>query len=243
MIGQEAKLAVFRAQVTNVRSLDTALKQVKRTINAALRSGDRPATQAFTRVQALLVCAWAEANFSKVIHTPYGLDLGEIDQIKQARDKGIAEAWKLCVRLGLNHLEAKRGSFRPNALQRLNSAIDAHVFEPSVLRNKLAHGQWEVALNRDNDAVQNDLTQKIVALDCVAVESWKVAHMLLAQLVEHLIESPKKAFMRDWYSYVVEMEQHMVAAERRTIQEHVKRLHDKDERTGALSSRKVGRSK
>jgi len=60
---QTAKLAVFQAQVKNVRSLKTAMSQVHRTINDALRANDQPRAKAFTKIYALMFCAWAEENF------------------------------------------------------------------------------------------------------------------------------------------------------------------------------------
>jgi hypothetical protein len=212
--------------------------QVRRSINAALRIDDKPTLQVFTKVQALLFCAWAEANFSKVIHTPHGFDLDEIAQVQKAKADGIGAAWKKCVQLGLRHLDAQRGSFKPNAQQKLEAAIDAHVFDPSLLRNKLAHGQWTIALNRDNDAIQEDYTTKIKELDIVKIAGWIAAHRLLANAVEHLIESPRKAFMRDWYQYVVDLEEQMVKAEKRTLKEHVAKLLAKDDITGAKAKRR-----
>ena len=59
----------------------------------------------------------------------------------------------------------------------INASFDATV---------LAAKEWVVALNRDNDAVQNDLTAKIRGLDVVAIRAWIDGHRLLAELVEHL---------------------------------------------------------
>ena len=234
---QTAKLAVFQAQVKNVQSLKTAMRHVHRSINDALRANDVPRVEAFSKIYAVLFCAWAEANFSKVLHTPHGFGIDEIAQVQAAKADGIAAAWKKCVQLGLTHLDAKRGSFKPNAQQKLEELIDAHVFDPSLLRNKLAHGQWVIALNRDNVAVQNDLTSKIAALDVVKIGALIEGHRLLADVVEQLIESPKKAFMRDWYQYVVEIEKQMLESENRTLAEHVTRLLAKDRTTGAKAKR------
>jgi len=230
---QQAKLAVYEAQVVNVRSLASALRQVRRTINDGLRSNDQPKIDAFTRTYALMFCAWAEANFSKVVHTPHGFEIDEIQQVQSAKASGIASAWKKCVELGLRHLDARRGSFKPNAQQKLYRAIDDHVFDPSMLRNKLAHGQWAIALNRENDAVQSELTNRIKSLDVVKIDAWMKGHQLLSDVVEHLIESPKKAFMRDWYEYVAAIEAQMIEAEKRTLREHVDILRKKQQLTGA----------
>lgn len=236
---QTARLEVFKAQVQNVRSIWSAMRQVHRSINSALRINDEPRAEAFTKVYALMFCAWTEANFSKVLHTPYGFELDEIAQVQAAKnDNGIAAAWKKCVELGLRHLKAGRGNFKPNAQKKLAEFIDGHVFDPSLLRNKLAHGQWVVALNRENVAIQNDLTARIAALDIVRIGAWIEGHILLAELVEHLVESPERAFMRDWYQYVTDIEAKVVEYEKRTFGEHVKRLRAKDEITGAKDKRR-----
>lgn len=232
---QKQRLAIFEAQTKNVRGLKSAMKQVHRSINVALRTDQNATAQELTKVYALLYCGWAEANFSKIIHTPYGFELTEIAQIKQYAGsdgrmvkRSVVEAWRKSVELGLRHLDAqKRGSFQPNAKKKLFEAIDAHVFDPSLLRNKLAHGQWAVALNRTNDRVQQKLTDKISRLTIVDVMAWVQAQNLLAGMVETLIESPKKSFMRDWYEYVVEIETQIREAERRTLAEHIKLLKSK----------------
>ncbi|MEM9670692.1 MAG: hypothetical protein AAF950_17390 [Pseudomonadota bacterium] len=221
---QDARLVIFQAQVKNVRSLKSALRQIRRSINASLRGKDQPAVDTLTKTYALLFCAWAEANFSKVVHTPYGFDLDEIGQVQAAKAAGIVAAWKKCVELGLRHLNAERGSFQPNARRKLERAIDDHVLDPSELRNKLAHGQWVIALNRNNDAIQKEMSLRIERLDLVKIDSWIAGHDVLAQLVEQLIESPQRAFVRDWYRYVVDLEQKILAAKARTLRDHVIKL-------------------
>lgn len=231
----EARLVIFKSQVKNVRSLKSARQHVRRSINASLRSNDRPAVDHFTKIYALLFCAWAEANFSKVAHTPHGLTLNEIKQVQVAKSNGIVAAWQKCVELGLRHLDATRGSFQPEAREMLERTIEKHVLDPSQLRNKLAHGQWLVAFNRNNDSIQQEFTLRIERLDLVSVDCWIAGHEILAKLVENLVESPKKAFVRDWKQYVADLEQEVLDAEARTMEDHVARLIKKPIRTGLAS--------
>lgn len=223
----ENKLEIYQAQVKNVRSLKECLGQVRRSINAAIRSNDMVAVNAYTRIYALLYCSWSEAAFSKTLHTPYGFDLSEIQQVQAAKRSSVADGWKKSVELGLRHLQVQQGSFKPNAKQKLFRLIDRHISDPSKLRNKLAHGQWAIALNRSNEAVNDELTQQIIGLDIVKIDAMMTGHTLLSNLVEHLIESPTKAFMRDWYQYVVRIEEDILASEGRTIAEHSSRLKRK----------------
>ena len=141
MMDRTAQLEVYRAQTTNVKALQTAMRQLRHSINRSLRANDAPAVEVFTKFYALAFCAWSEANFSKLLHTPHGFSLDEIAQVQRAKADGISAAWKKCVELGLRHLDVDRGSFKPNAKQKLDAIITQHVFDPSLLRNKLAHGQ------------------------------------------------------------------------------------------------------
>jgi hypothetical protein len=233
-VDQQQKLTVYNAQVKNVRRLESAIRHIRRSINLALRKNDEPAAMSFTAMYAILFCAWAEANFSKLIHTPYGFDLGEIDQIKVvSRTNGVVAGWQKSVELGLRHLDASRGNFLPNTRQQLERAIDAYVFDPSVLRNKLAHGQLAVALNRENDDIQQELTSIIAGLNIVKIDGWKFCHEHLAGMIENLIESPVKSFPRDWWAAVVALEEEIEQFTTRTLVNHVGLLKDKDVRTEA----------
>jgi hypothetical protein len=226
-MNDQQKLAVFRAQVTNVRSLESGIRQIRRSINFGLKRRDDPYVAAHTRLYGITFCAWAEANFSKVIHTPYGFTTDEIVQIQKQKQNGISGAWKKAVQLGLRYLTAKSGNFRPNAQRKLEQAIDRHVFEPSLLRNKLAHGQWAVALNRTNDAIEPVMTGQVRSLSITEIDGWLTCHRELAHLVETLIESPKRAFYRDWYGIVARLEERMEEAERRSLADHVAKLRRK----------------
>ena len=69
---------VFNAQTQNVRALDQAWKHINKSVNAAYSNGDTSAAEIHTKLLAQVYCAFAEAVFSKVIHTPNGLALDEI---------------------------------------------------------------------------------------------------------------------------------------------------------------------
>ena len=81
-MNREEQLNIFRAQTANVREIVKTWKHVKRTINRELVGGNPTSATLHTKLLALVFCAWSEANFSKLIHTPHGLELVEIQQIK-----------------------------------------------------------------------------------------------------------------------------------------------------------------
>lgn len=239
----DSKLAIYRAHTTNVRALESGIRQIRRSINLALRGNDQAAVHCHTRLYAVTFCAWAEANFLKVVCTPYGFEPEEVAQIldaKQGRNGNIRLGWKKAVELGLRHLDAKRGNFLPNARQELERAIDQYVFEPAQLRNKLAHGQWAIALNRELTAEVADTTTLIEQLTITQVDGWHSCHGGLAGLVESLIESPKRAFVRDWWTDVVTLRSNMDQASRRTLNDHVAVLKRKSHGRPARSGEEAG---
>jgi hypothetical protein len=224
-----ARLQVFQAQTKNVRMLDQARKQISRAINHALRRGDTISIQVHTKVLALVFCAWVEANFSKVIHTPYGFTLDEIYQIKQTYQKlGLEEGWNKCIELGLRKISnARRSNYIPNISQKITSLVNEFIVEPSLIRNKVAHGQWKVALNRENTAVNSKITKDLDDLDSVVITKWFGVHNHLLNIVESLIESPNRSFHKDYWKEIAELEDFLEKSKRRNLSAKIKLLQKK----------------
>jgi hypothetical protein len=72
-MGEQERLSIFQAQTKNVRALHQAWKLINRQVNASLLRNDKVAIEVNTKLLAVIYCALAEAAFSKLIHTPYGL--------------------------------------------------------------------------------------------------------------------------------------------------------------------------
>lgn len=198
---------VFAAQTENVRALEQAWKHINKSINAAYSSGDVSSAEIHTKLLAQVYCAFVEAVFSKVIHTPNGLSLTEISQVKSKGKQNIVEAWKKCVELSLRKVQGLNSGHVPNTRQRIISLIDAYILDPSLLRNKIAHGQWVVALNTSNTKVNQDLTAKIQSITVVDLYRQKEAFQSLFRIVEDIIESPNKAHHRDYWHHIAQFEE------------------------------------
>lgn len=227
-MNQAQRLAVFRAQTTNVRELNTAWVHVKRSIHAQLLRNDQKAVEVHTRVLALTYCAWAEALFSKLIHTPHGFALSEIAQVKavQAAD-GITAAWTKCVQLALRRVVSARGDHISEVKRTLGKLIGEYIEKPSVLRNTLAHGQVIVALNRGNTDVNTVLSTDIAGLNIVVLEQHKTACEGLADIVEAIVESPQLGALRDYWARAQGLSERLGDMQRYTLEEKVKRLRAK----------------
>jgi len=217
---------IFHAQVANVRALEGAMKHVRRSINLAMRRADDSTERSHTLVLAVLYCAWLEAFFSKLVHTPFGLTSDEIEQVKAQQSKdGIARAWDKCVQLALRRVPDRgRSNYLPNIEQQLQTLIDDFVQKPAILRNKVAHGQWVMALNRHNSAVNVETTKELADLNVVTVDRWKLAVSRLAAVIEALIESPGRAFHRDYGTEMARMKEDLKASQSWTRESRMDRL-------------------
>jgi len=201
------RLTIFNAQVANVRALKSAIRHIRRAVNDGLRKGNEAQARVHTKVLAQTFCSWAEANFSKVIHTPHGFTLVEIAEVKRVWSaQSLADAWIKAVDLGLKKVPAQRSGFVPNARQTVLRHISTYVTSPALLRNKVAHGQWEFALNRSNTAVNAELTAAMNNLDIIAIDRWQGGHERLAGIVESLIESPERTFARDYWPQLMDLD-------------------------------------
>lgn len=225
-MNQNSKLAVYQAQTKNVQEIDKVRKQINRAINSALKRGDKNAVQALTKTMALVFCAWVEANFSKVIHTPYGFSLDEIQQIKKVyKENGVEKGWEKCVELGTLKASKRRNSnYVPNIRLELKRLIQHYIVDPSLLRNKIAHGQWTVALNRENTAENRQLTNSLATLDIVTILKWFEVHKHISQIVENLIESPDKAFHRDYWVEITKLKEFVAKTENWSLEQKIVKL-------------------
>lgn len=227
----EEKLAVFRAQTENVRAFQGAWKAIRRSIHIALAKDDHASARVHTKLLALTYCAWAEALLSKLIHTPYGFDSDEIQQVKAAGKDGISNCWRKCIDLALRRVEATKSGHLPNVKQTLDRLVQEFIEKPSLLRNKLAHGQIAVALNRDNTALNRDLTLEIVNLDVVKIDSLRSAMQGLSDIIEAIIESPQKGALRDYWGLHQAVKSRLEEEQNFTLADKVKQLKEKRART------------
>ncbi|MFM5363792.1 hypothetical protein ACET98_22210 [Aeromonas veronii] len=226
---EQDRLDIFAAQTENVKALEQAWKHINKTINAAYSSGDNCKAEIHTKLLAQVYCAFAEAVFSKVIHTPYGLTLDEISQVKSQGKKNIVNAWKKCVELSLQKVQGKSSGYVANTRKKIESLIDDYIYDPSLLRNKIAHGQWRVALNSNNTKVNNVLTSKVQAISVVDLYRHKEAFQSLFRIVEDIIESPNKAHHRDYWSHITQFEESQRKMASWTIKKKIDSLKAKKE--------------
>jgi hypothetical protein len=225
---RKIQLQIFQAQTQNVRALEKSWHQLKRTINSELANNQLLSAKNHSKLLALIFCAWSEANFHKLIHTPHGFELNEIDQIKAISSSNIVDGWKKCLEIGLSKISpTSKSSYKPNIKKNIENIIDRYVSTPRLVRNKIAHGQWAVALNRDNNALNPTLTKEIDDIDIVKLDIWFDAYKSLSNIIESMIESPTRTFHRDYWIETTQIQEKLLQKEKWSLSTKISQLQYK----------------
>tara|TARA_R110000850_G_C9984993_1_gene466358 strand:+ start:207 stop:710 length:504 start_codon:yes stop_codon:yes gene_type:complete len=130
----------------------------------------------------------------------------------------------------LRKVQGKGSGHVANTRQKIESLIDQYIYDPSLLRNKIAHGQWKVALNSHNTKVNSTLTSKVQAISVVDLYRHKEAFQSLFRIVEDIIESPNKAHHRDYWVHISKFEESQLEMSTWTVENKVSALKVKKER-------------
>ena len=128
-------------QSRNVRHLKRVQKNMTMDINHYLIKNDSFQVNIKTKLFSLLYSALSEAQFTQILHTPFGFLHSEILKIQNQRS--LVESWHLMLDIALQ----KVGDWNTNKdletrRTTLKKIIGEYIEKPQELRNKIAHGQW-----------------------------------------------------------------------------------------------------
>jgi hypothetical protein len=202
---------LYKLQSRNVRKLNQVKDILIKDINFYLKKTDDFQVEVKTKLLAVLYCAWSEAQFIQIVYTPSAFSYSEIANIKQIKDKdGIADGWKQMIELALQKVgDWQKSSDLQNRRKELFEIVEDYIKTPSLLRNKIVHGQWFYALNRDNTAENLDLTNELANLDSVKLIKRFEVHKYLGLIIRDLVQSPKKGFHQNYWVHMTELERYL----------------------------------
>ena len=210
-------------QSRNVRHLKRVQKNLTMDINLYLTKNDQFQVGIKTKLYSLLYSALSEAQFTQILHTPFGFLHSEIIKIQNQRS--LVESWHFMLDLAL----AKVGDWNTNkdlASRRkfLKETIAEYIERPQEIRNKIAHGQWVHSLNSSNTKENIDTTNRISDLNVVAISIWFEVHQFLCFIVRDLIQSPKKGFHNNYWINLSDLETFLTECKSWTIEKRVTHL-------------------
>jgi len=206
-------LKIYEYSVQNLRELKKQRKLVKRLYNNLLVNNKVQSINALTKVYGLMYSAYVETSFLKTVHTPYGFTQLDIEQVfidVNKKKRSIEEMWKETIKIGFSRIKGFTSlEYIYKRKKRIEVLVDKYIVLPSHLRNKLAHGQWKIALNNKMTNVNQELTGKLESIDFVEIDKLFVIYDCISQLVEDVIESPSKTHFRDFETHFVEIEDYL----------------------------------
>lgn len=232
--------SVFSIQTENVRALEKAWEQGNRLLNESLRSQNKDAISIQTKLMALLFSSYTEAIFSKLIHTPCALTEIEIENLKFKFKKNSYSGWIQCLKLVVNKITTKNKAYKDKVIADVTSLLKSYIEEPNEIRNRIVHGQWEIALIGDNTRENSVLSAKIRALDIVTLTRYKKSFTLLSFIIEDLVESPNKAHVSSYQDKINKFNDEQTKMASWTLAERIKKLKPKPRFCGNCSATKSG---
>lgn len=210
---------LYVLQSKNVRRLKQVQTNLIKDINFYLKKNNDFQVEIKSKLLALLYCTLSEAQFIQIVHTPDGFTSAEIETIKSAKNSKLEEGWKAMIDLAMNKVgDWSNNTDLTNRRNSILKIIDEFIIKPSVLRNKIAHGQWEFALNRENTKQNEDLTSQLSSLDVVQITKWFEIHQFMALIVRDLIQSPKKGFHNNYWVNLTSLEQYLETSKNWTLE-------------------------
>lgn len=195
---------LFEFHVENLRELEQATSRVDRALRSAIATGDEDTESAFTRLQVLLLAAWAEARLWKLLLERGAFSSPERTLITQADSQ--LDRWHSAVELGFRkrygvpRLPLTDASLPHSAAARyatITSLLNERLDPVIALRNKLAHGQWRYPLNQACNDVVPEQFQALAAENLLSLRFKRAILAGLSQAIHDLVVS-RMTFERDF---------------------------------------------
>jgi len=225
---------LYVLQSKNVRKLKKVESNLIRTINFHLNKNDAFQVELNTKLLALLYCTLSEAQFIQMVNTPKGFQYSEIEKIKNEKSRnGIVKAWEIMLDLAFEKVNSnwqENGDLNSRRIQ-LKGIIEKYIKEPSELRNKIAHGQWDIALNRENTKENVDKTNELRNLNVITITVWSNIHQFLGLMIRDLIQSPQVAFHNNYWSNLEKLNRFVIKSDNWTMAKRKDTLRPRKQKT------------
>ncbi|UKJ09189.1 hypothetical protein [Solitalea lacus] len=217
----------------NVASMEATRRKVNSQINDSLRRDDEFSLKIYTNLYLLVYSAWTEASLIKLVHTPFGFTIEEKKKI--LKDKDIINKWKKCVNTAFSKFR-NNGSEIPNKKKKIHKLIDDYLKTQAQIRNKIAHGQWEFPLHKNNITHDNEAQTLMNLIDVMQIDIWFEVFKEIIEIVRGLIDArPKNNHIAHYNYYFTRLTNIQAIIDERktwTLADKKKRLKLKPRRIG-----------
>lgn len=197
---------MYAEHCKNLIEVENGISRIELDLRRFISMDDVKNEYTYTRILSQLITSWAEVRILKVLHEQNAFTQTEIDGILQKRNVTLQSKWEDSVELAFVKAYSLNSALpiapQLNAMNqaRYNRIMDLIVNDLSLsitLRNRIAHGQWRVALTSNLKSVSTILTQQIANENIVTLQLKKKILLGLALIINDLSVSPT-TFERDF---------------------------------------------
>jgi len=197
----------------NRAALSKAIVQMNRSLNESIRRKDKEQEYVQARCLFLLWVSWMEVSMDLILHSANKLTEAERKSIEACRRE--VDRWNLCLDLcfAKHYLTGKKRSLTkinlgPTAFYRFQElkAVLKDYIDPYIeIRNRLAHGQWMIAINSEGSVKNQDLTTRLMVL---SKKELLLVKMMVKNFVNlaNVLTCSKNEFERKYDETVSKME-------------------------------------
>ena len=173
-----------KAHIKNRLQLRKALSQQKLLLNSSIKTGNKLQEYLSIRIYILLYVAYLETSLNYLLYH-YHKQLHEKDLEKMLSETSQEKRWQKLLEFSfrsnfLNKKETKNldlidlGHTNYHRYVYIKQLLDNEITSFIGIRNKLAHGQWAIALNNEGTDKVQETTTKIWTLskkECLHVKN------------------------------------------------------------------------
>ncbi|MFK5976836.1 MAG: hypothetical protein QM493_10035 [Sulfurovum sp.] len=218
---------MFNHQSSNVQELRKAINFLIKDIHEAKRKHRLYDVEIKTKLLAMTYSAWSEAQFIQIIYTPDALTSEQLNSLlndsgifnrwkellnylfdkveKFNKNKSKEKIEELKQNFHNNELDNKIKEcnfyYKDKSIKQKNTIIkylENYIEKQSMIRNKIAHGQWKIALDKGNKYKINALTKQLESLNVFSIRKEFKVHTILGKIIRDLIQSPYKSFDKNY---------------------------------------------
>jgi len=193
----------------NRLKISKSITQLNRSLNKSIRNNKHEEAYVHVRCLFLLWVSWLEVSMDLILHSANHITQKERYDIKKSRRE--IDRWRKCIEIcfKMYYLKPRRRvlnkiNLGPTAYyryQELNSILEKYIVSYIEIRNRLAHGQWYIAINSDGTGKNQRLTTELVTLSKREILSMKSIIKNFVDLVFVLTLS-KKDFSRKFDHHI-----------------------------------------
>lgn len=181
--------------------LESAISVVQLNIKESIRRNEQSQVDAFTRILAQLVNSWIEVRVLKLIYEPNAFTEDQVEEILNIQV--LNAKWKkaLFYSYSKSFKISDPSKIQDDRYKYLSDLINSDFLESNIVRNKLAHGQWKYAFNKELTAINDDITKRVNDENVMKLQIKMKIFKDIAQIIHDLTVS-KPTFERDFDKYV-----------------------------------------